>query len=414
MPPRSVWDEIASGAGMLAFAIILVEFVLSGRFRAVSARIGMDKTMRFHQLIARSALVLVVLHPILYSAPFQAPLPWDTTRELTLYADGRGLVTGVLAWVFLVVLVALAIGRRQVPYRYETWRLMHGLGALLVAGLALDHTLTAGRYSQDDALAGLWIGLFALAVLSLVYVYAIKPMLQRRRPWTVRSVRPIAERTWELTLAPDGHAGLSYRAGQFVWLNVGHSPFSLFENPFSISSAPADGPDLQFVIKELGDFTGALGRIEPGTRAHVDGPFGTLTLDGRREPGIALIAGGVGVAPLLGILRELQASGDERPATLLYANRIEEQIVYRDELAERAAHPNTEILHILSEPPAGWSGRTGFVDAELLSAQFDTPERRRWLFLICGPPAMIESVERALLALGVPARQILSERFQYD
>ena len=54
LPPRPFWDEVASGIAMTAFAVLLIEFVLSGRFKTITDRIGMDVTMRFHQLIARS------------------------------------------------------------------------------------------------------------------------------------------------------------------------------------------------------------------------------------------------------------------------------------------------------------------------------------------------------------------------
>lgn len=413
-PPRSFWDELASGAGMLAYAIILTEFVLSGRFRSVSRRIGMDATMRFHQLFARTALALALLHPFLYQAPFDPPRPWDVTRELTLTLDLAALGTGVAAWLLLLPFVLLAIGRDRLACRYETWRLLHGLGALLIAGLLLHHTLEAGRYSADPLLARVWIGLFAVAVLTLVYVYLIDPLLMLRRPWKVGSVRRIADRTWELTLEPDGHDGLSYEAGQFVWLNVGHSAFSLHENPFSLSSAPGAGPGLQFVIKELGDFTRSLGAISPGTRAWIDGQHGNLTVAGRTEPGIALIAGGVGVAPLLGILRQLRLDGDARPVKLIFGNRIAAQIVYPDELAAWAAEPNIEIVHTLSEPPEGWTGHVGMVDATLLGETFTPEQARTWLFVLCGPPPMMEVVEDALIAMGTPSGNIMSERFKYD
>ena len=289
-PPRSLWDELASGAGMLAFAIVLAEFLLSGRFRTVSNRIGMDVTMRFHQLLARSALALALVHPFLYSAPTKPAYPWDTTRQLTLSDDFSAYSTGLFAWLLLPVLVLLAIGRSRLDYRYETWRLMHGIGAALIAGLLLHHTLHAGRYSQDPLLAGVWKGLFAIALASLLFVYLVKPALKRLSPWVVERVRKVGLKTWEITIAPHGHKGLRYQAGRFVWLNIGHGAASLAENPFSISSAPASGNRLQFIIKELGDFTRTVGDIAPGTRAHVDGPHGNLVVTGRKEPGIALIA----------------------------------------------------------------------------------------------------------------------------
>ncbi len=413
-PPRSLLNELASGAGLLAFSIILAEFVLSGRFRSISRRIGMDVTMRFHQLLARSALVLAVVHPFLYSGPFGYQRPWDVTGQLTLTTDFGALTTGLLAWVLLPAFVLLSIARDQLPYKYETWRLMHGLGALLISAFALHHALNAGRYSQDPILAGLWVVLFAIAVASLFYVYFVEPLLQRKRAWQVTSIKPLALKTWELTLEPENHSGLEFDAGQFAWINIGHSPFSLYENPFSISSAPAAGDGLQFVIKELGDFTRRVGQIKPGTKAYIDGPHGNLTVSGCDHPGIALIAGGVGIAPLLGILRQLHLDKDNRPTTLVYGNRIEEQIAYRDELDALARDHGTRIVHVLSEPKDKWTGPTGMVDSHLIRETFSAPEMRRWLYVVCGPPAMMESVENTLIEIGVPSQLILSERFDYD
>ena len=416
--PRSVHDELASGAGLLAFAIILVEFVLSGRFRFVSGRIGMDVTMRIHQLVARTALVLALVHPFLYTAPFAVQRPWDPTRQLTLTTDFGALVSGAIAFVLIPAFVLLSITRDQLPYKYETWRLLHGLGAMLIAGLVLHHTLEAGRYSQDPVLAGVWLAMAFVAFASLLYVYLVEPLLQRNKAWIVASVRPLALKTWELVLEPDNHDGLTYKAGQFVWLNVGNSPFSLHENPFSISSAPASGNRLEFVIKELGDFTKTVGRIVPGTRAHIDGPHGNLVVPGRdepgAEPGIALIAGGVGIAPLLGILRQMRLDDDTRPSLLIYGNRVEEQIVYRDELEALSAELGTELVHVLSEPPNDWTGRTGMADSRLIREVFRSPEMKQWIFVLCGPPIMMEVVEDTLIEIGVPSHQILSERFKYD
>ncbi|MCR9114449.1 MAG: iron reductase, partial [Rhodobacteraceae bacterium] len=66
LAPRTLWDELATGLGMVALAMLLVEFLLLGRFRTVTARVGSDVVMRAHQLLARAALVFVFLHPFLY------------------------------------------------------------------------------------------------------------------------------------------------------------------------------------------------------------------------------------------------------------------------------------------------------------------------------------------------------------
>lgn len=404
---RALLDELATGTGMAALAILLVEFLLSGRFRTISRPFGMDVTMRFHQLLARTALALVVLHPVLYTTWDKRPQGHPQAFQSVTY-DATGLLTGIAAFLLLGAIIAMAMNRSDLGYRYELWRLIHGLTATAMAGLAVFHATDLGRYSAAPALYWYWWGLFALAVLSLLFVYIVKPLARLRRPWHVAHVAHVAERMWHITLAPEGHDGLTYQAGQFAWARFGQSAFGLNENPFSIASAPAAGPEVSFLIKELGDSTRSIGALKPGTCAYLDAPHGHLTIANRDAPGIALIAGGVGLAPMLGILREMKATGDTRPTSLLYGNRHKGQIAFSEELDTLTG----EVHHVLTEPDAHWTGDTGYIDHALLARHFT--DRTDWLFVLCGPPPMLDAVEDALIALGVPARNILSERFVYD
>ncbi len=408
-PPRAFYQELASGLGILAFSMVLMEFVLSGRFKSISNGIGMDVTMRFHQIMARTALFFAVLHPFLYQGtPKGVPRPWDPTRQLTVTSNFSDLSTGIAAYLILACLVILAIGRTQLDYKYETWRLIHGIGAVLIAVLLLHHTVNAGRYGSQPVMTWLWFAMTGVAVGSLLYVYLLVPLRDKARAWRVTSVTRLTPKQWELTVTPENHSGLVYKAGQFVWLNVGNSSFSMKENPFSISSAPASGSEISFMIKELGDFTRTVGQIKPGTVAYLDGPYGSLSVEGRNEPGVALIAGGVGLAPLLGIIRQMRLTGDPRKVKLIYGNRTAEQIACREELGIE------DVIYVLSEPTEAWQGETGFIDAALLDRVFSTDEFREWAFVMCGPAIMMDLVEDHLIKQGTPPHQILSERFDYD
>ncbi|WP_223428885.1 ferredoxin reductase family protein [Tateyamaria pelophila] len=408
-PPRPFRQELASGLGILAFSMILMEFVLSGRFKSISNGIGMDVTMRFHQIMARTALVFALLHPFLYQGtPSGGQRPWDPTRQLTIATDFFALSTGIAAFLLLPSLLLLAIGRTQLDYKYETWRLIHGIGALLIALLLLHHTVYAGRYGSQPAMTWVWLAMTGIAVGSLLYVYLIVPLVDRARAWRVTSVTQLTPKQWEVTVTPDGHRGLDYKAGQFVWLNIGHNSFSMKENPFSICSAPAAGPEISFMIKELGDFTRTIAQLDSGTVAYLDGPYGNLSVDGRTEPGVALIAGGVGLAPLLGILRQMRLTGDPREVKLIYGNRVVDQIAYRDEMGAQ------DVFYVLSEPPETWHGETGFIDAALLNRVFSEKEFSEWIFVMCGPAIMMDIVEDHLIERGTPSHRILSERFDYD
>jgi predicted ferric reductase len=385
LPRRSFSDEMSSALAMVAFAMLLGEFVLSGRFKSVSGSTGIDLTMRFHQLIARSLTAFILIHPFLYVTPLNHPLPWDTTGELTLGLSAASLMTGLLGWLLLVLLVVLAIFRDQLSYRYETWRLSHGLGAALIALFGAHHAIEAGRYSGHPHLTAFWLGMLGLALFALLYVYIITPLRQLRHPYRVVSVKKVALKIWELEIEPRSGEAIEFAAGQFVWLTLDRSPFAVTEHPFSIGSCPANRRSISFVIKEAGDFTDKIGAIPVGARAYIDGPHGNLTLAGRPGIGIAFIAGGVGLAPIMSILRQLRVDSDSRQLKLIYGNRVAEQIMYQSELDEMTDILGIEVHHILSEPPADWTGAVGQLDQSALQGFLGFEGHARWLYVVCGP-----------------------------
>lgn len=412
LPPRPLRDDLSSGLAMVALAMLLLEFVLSGRFHLVSGRVGIDLTMRLHQLLSRSLLAFILVHPVLYQTRLMVPQGAPGLDGLGL--TGMSLLSGGFGLLLLVALVIVALIRDRSGDTYEGWRIMHGAVAIAAAILGVHHTLDAGRYAAHPVLAAYWLALLALALFTYGYVHVITPLRQRRHPYRVVSVRKVALKTWDLLIEPVAGPAMEFTAGQFVWLTLGRSPFAITEHPFSISSSPVDRPRIGFTIKEAGDFTNRIGSIPAGTPAYLDGPHGTFTLAGRKGTGIAFIAGGVGMAPIMGILRQLRAADDRRPMVLVYGNRVEDQILYAAELAGLQATMDIAIHHVLSEPPTGWSGAVGQIDDGLLRRVLAAPNRSDWLYFVCGPAPMIEAAEGALGRLGVPLRQIVSEKFRYD
>lgn len=73
-----------------------------------------------------------------------------------------------------------------------------------------------------------------------------------------------------------------------------------------------------------------------------------------------------------------------------------------------------KVHYVLSEPPAGWTGVIGELTPNILDKCLEELGGNYWLFFVCGPRPMMDSVERTLLARGVPRTQIVSERFTYD
>jgi NAD(P)H-flavin reductase len=72
------------------------------------------------------------------------------------------------------------------------------------------------------------------------------------------------------------------------------------------------------------------------------------------------------------------------------------------------------VVYVLSEPKAHWKGLTGQLDEAVIKKIFAFEGAGDWLYLVCGPPPMLDTIEDALLGLGIPAKQIVSEQFYYD
>jgi predicted ferric reductase len=409
--------ELSGGLIMVAYAMMLAQFVMSGRFEALTGPTGIDRVMRFHQLASWFILAAVIVHPLLYSLIDLHPDPDPAAAIRSLqrrFFVARTLRTGVIAFWLTILLVLTGVSRDRLPFRYEGWRLTHGVLAILIALFGTHHTLEVGTYSADPVLAGFWWLATALAILTMVHVYIAKPLLQLRRPFRLAANRKVADSMWELVLEPEGGRPLPYAAGQFAWINLGHSPFSLTEHPFSFSSAPFDQRRLAITVKESGDFTDRIGEVPVGTRAYVDGPHGNFVVAGRQAKGVVFIAGGVGFAPIMGILRQLKAEGCPHPLRLIYGNRAETQILYRSEIDGLSPPLDLNVYHVLSKPSPGWADLVGELTPDVLARCLGPPTEDDWLYFVCGPPVMITAVERALQARGVPRGRIIAERFKYD
>lgn len=413
LPLRAFPNEFATSFGLIGFTWILLSFLLSGRFRTISGQIGIDKTMRWHQLMAIVIGVLVLFHPYLYTLPINQPVPWDATRQLSLELSLTGLISGMIAWILLSVLILTAIFRDQISYPYERWRLFHGIAAIVIVIASIIHVLEIGRYSNDLLMKLFWFGLIAIASLTLLRSYLILPLLQKRRPFRVVSVLAAASRSWHVTVEPDEDSDFSFKAGQFAWLKLKKQSFSLTEHPFSISSAPSDLPQLRFTIKESGDFTKKIGSILGGGRAYIDGPHGNLIIDDQQFEGIVMIAGGIGVAPMISIIREMAEQKDPRPVRLLYGNRIESQIAFKDELQQAAKVIQLDVNYVLYEPLPDWQGLTGYLDSFTIPTVLDMENPEKWLYLLCGPPLMLDNAVVVLKSAEIPKKQIIFEKFTY-
>ncbi len=397
--------EFSVGLGFIGLAMMWLQFALTARFRWIAPGSGLDTLMQLHRQAGISAFALVLAHPVLAIAA--------DDRFLDFLDPRAGLARAAALWVVLAALAAIvgsSLWRRALGIRYEWWRLAHAVLATVIVFIGLVHVLRVGFYIDDGWKRATWSGLTAGAIGLLGYTRVVRPLRLARRPWRVAEVRREPGSSWTVALEPVGHGGLRFEAGQFAWVTIGASPFSLDQHPFSFASSAERRDRVEFTVKELGDWTGRIGQTPVGAKAYLDGPYGAFTLD--RQAGRAVcIAGGVGITPIMSILRTWRDRGDERPVALLYAAGSLEGMVYREELEEMARERPLELMLLPREAPPGWTGEAGLPTAAMFERLVERFGTRGTQYLVCGPPPLMELAERTLLARGVPAGAIRAERF---
>jgi predicted ferric reductase len=403
-PARPFLLEASVALGFVAILMMAIQFVLIGRFQSMSAPFGIDVLLRYHRHIAAIALAFVVLHSLMLVVHDPALVAWYDPIGGTWASR-----TGAWALYAFILLTLLSIFRQQLRLGYEAWRMGHTFLGIAALVFALVHVHLAGRYITTAWKEWLLVAICVAMVGAYGYIRLVRPALMRRAPYKVAEVRPERGRVWSLALQADGHPGLRFLPGQYGYLKLG-SPYSLNEHPFSFSSSSEQQGRLEFAIKELGDFTNRTGQIPPGTMAFVDGPHGSFSTDLTPAPGYVFIAGGIGIAPFMSLLRTLADRRDPRPVLLLYGEKRWDDVAFREELDELKERLKLDVVVALAQPHEGWEGETGFVTEAVLRRHLPREGFERHVF-ICGPNPMIDAVERALLAIGVPDRNVTAERF---
>ena len=412
LPPINPWLEAAAATGLVGAVGLAVQFLTSGRFEALSGRIGIDVTMAFHKWSARMVLMVVILHPVAFAFPMALRDPAGAiTRVATMFAMPN-LLSGVLGFAALGLLIALALMRDRL--HYEFWRALHGVLAASVIALVVHHILDMGTYSAFIELRVFWVVIGGLIIFNVIYIYGFRTYKLRQNQWRVESVRSLGRRLWEVILKPVNQHIFPHHAGQFIWLTVQPRLFPVFDHPFSIASSPQASTELTLIIKESGDFTQNIGHVPPGTLVGLDGPYGSFVLpEDEQVERLLFIAGGVGIAPILGLLRDLTLSGETRPVSLVYASKRPDSMIEPREIMEEVSGLDIAFTFLVESAADGWPYETGRIDQARLKTAFGQSQPDSVAVLVCGPGGMIASITDMLNDLGVPLASIHYERFDY-
>ena len=204
-------------------------------------------------------------------------------------------------------------------------------------------------------------------------------------------------KTFKISLK-DGRS-LRYTPGQFVELTV----FGYGEFPACFSSSPLSQRDyFEVTVRRVGDATNALHGLSAGSIIGVRGPFGNgFPLRMLKRKDVLIVVGGVGLAPLRGLIYYLlEKRGDYGELKLLYGARTPDDIVFKDEMVGW----DMDILLTVDRAGKGWIGNIGVVTILFRDTEIK-PDNT--VAVICGPLIMISAVSAELLKRDFSEDQII-------
>jgi ferredoxin-NADP reductase len=237
----------------------------------------------------------------------------------------------------------------------------------------------------------------------------------RKLNLTVSEIREETATAKTIRLVSRNHYLPPFQAGQYInlFLDVNGIRTS---RPYSISSSPGQTAYYDITVRRVknGFFSNyLLDEVKTGDQFQSTSPAGYFhhnpLFHGRD---LVFIAGGSGITPFMSMIREVTDKGMDRRIHLIYGSQQEDDIIFSQELSERASrHENLSVTHVITSPSSAYAGHTGFITREVIQAVLGNQDLTETMFYLCGPEAMYGFVLAHLEKLDVPKRRIRIEIF---
>lgn len=324
----------------------------------------------------------ILLYLLLISAPLIVLIAWPLpTSGLPVRDFSVGLGFAAMGMLGVQFLLTARFRRASAPFGLDILYYFHRLTALVAFAFLVAHYLILRIYYPEqfgslnplEAPLRQSAGLLALLLFGVLIVISL----------------------WRRQL----------RIGYEVW-RVAHASLA------TIASSATDPSRIEFTIKALGDFTRTIGSVQPGEIAYIEGPHGVFSVDRHPQaPGFVFMAGGVGIVPIMSMLRTLADRGNRRRLRLFYASKRLDEVIFCEEIEALSTRLNLEVIHVIGDPPPDWTGERGRIDAALLKRHLPSAPKTLEYFL-CGPKPMMDALQSCLRGLGVPLGHIHYDRFE--
>ena len=382
--------------GLTAFLVVTFQYMWTAKIRLLEKLRSYDGRVAVHRTLGFLGILVLCLHPVFILGTYaaqQIPLVIDLPTAL-----------GFLSLLLLLLIAGSTFLGRIWRVRYEAWKRLHWF-TFPVLTLAFFHSLALG----SDLYGGvryLWIVLWGLHLAVLLYkaIHKTRTWLRIRK---VLAVRPEAQNITSLTFEKTGE---HYFPGQFGFISFKFGNRWESWHPFSLTSNPGED-HVSMTIKGLGDFSNQVAQVKAGDPVKLDIGYGAFSPSAAPDTRYTFVAGGVGVTPIYGILKELKERQDPPEVVMMYCVHHETDILFRGDLDNWFSdNPKWQINYICTSQP-DWKGIKGRLTPEVFTSLCGN--NLRGTYFLCGPAGMVGSIVEHLRSQGVPKRRIKREQFVF-
>jgi predicted ferric reductase len=336
-------------------------------------------------------MILVLIFPVILGI---LTMPGLGSGTILLFHLSR--LGALLGLVFLGVQIVLGIKLKFIEtcFGHDKMIVLH------------SQSVAGEQYSKQPGLAG-FLDPFRFKLLGHHHIKVRGELLMCKNRFQVAKVVQETPTIWTIQFQP---RKLDFKPAQFMILRLIQNGTPSEPHPFTIAASPTAG-ELAVSIKAVGDFTRTIKDVKPGDSALIDAPYGKFSFLEFPAEEYLFIAGGIGITPFMSMLRYLRDMKMSKKIVLLWGNRFEREIAFREELTRmEAVNPGLRVIHVISDEP-DWPGEKGFITAALIQ-KYGGDLSRKEIF-ICGPPVMLDLMLKELQALNIPKERIHYERFTF-
>ena len=382
--------------GILAYLIFAIQYLWTAKIRVVERLLPYDRRIAIHRTFGFLGITAVTLHPLFV-------LGAVAVRGVGISVSPP-IVLGFISLVLLFLVGASTSLSRIWGVRYEIWKKIHWV-TFAVLTLAFVHSLQLGG-DIHGLFRGFWIALYGLHVLIILSKFTHK-IVNWSRHYRISAVEESGPNVRTLHFDKPRR---SHLPGQFAFVSLKTDGRWSQWHPFSITSTDTED-SLTVAIKATGDFTSSVGQVQVGDMAKVDSGYGGFSPVFAPDSRYVMIAGGIGIAPIYGILKDLRRQESPPEVVLLYTVHHESDIIFREELDQWFDElSDWKRIYVVTSQPH-WAGERDRLTPDRAIQLCDNSTAGT--FFLCGPSQMVRAMRRHLRSLGVPNKRIQRELFEF-